>query len=178
MRFADSVRPASGAEHMLSHFWEIKKLERGEISDFHGKKVGVATMIVNRLYHAIAALETVEPKQEELDWESIFAACGENFRDELRSVNFPAVTSETSEDRIRENWPEIRRIIAEELPDDATLTRLMKQAGAATETAAVGVDPALAVCGLKFHPYLRHRMTLSRLIPMLAIAVDYQKYIA
>jgi glycerol-1-phosphate dehydrogenase [NAD(P)+] len=43
MSFTKTSRPASGTEHILSHFWECKKLLEGKLSDFHGKKVGVTT---------------------------------------------------------------------------------------------------------------------------------------
>ena len=45
MALAGCSRPASGAEHMIAHLWEIQKIEKGELSDYHGKKVGVATLI-------------------------------------------------------------------------------------------------------------------------------------
>ncbi|WP_055107274.1 sn-glycerol-1-phosphate dehydrogenase [Paenibacillus ihumii] len=44
--------PASGAEHHLSHYWEMEYLRRGSRALLHGAKVGVACAEISRLYHA------------------------------------------------------------------------------------------------------------------------------
>ncbi|ANS77359.1 glycerol-1-phosphate dehydrogenase [Paenibacillus yonginensis] len=43
--------PASGAEHHLSHYWEMSYLKRGRKALLHGAKVGVASAEISRLYH-------------------------------------------------------------------------------------------------------------------------------
>jgi glycerol-1-phosphate dehydrogenase [NAD(P)+] len=43
-------RPASGAEHMIAHYLEMLDMARGKSSTLHGDKVGVAELIVMRLY--------------------------------------------------------------------------------------------------------------------------------
>ncbi|WP_068619055.1 sn-glycerol-1-phosphate dehydrogenase [Paenibacillus tuaregi] len=43
--------PASGAEHHLSHYWEMEYLRRGSRAHLHGAKVGVACAEISRLYH-------------------------------------------------------------------------------------------------------------------------------
>ena len=48
------TRPASGAEHMLSHFWEMDFLNRGEFPELHGIKVGVATPVVAQLFSMLS----------------------------------------------------------------------------------------------------------------------------
>jgi len=174
MKLGYSVRPASGAEHVVSHFWEIKKLEQGQSSDFHGKKVGVATLMINRLYKQIC--EHADPAAfapERLDWDEIYAAYGKNFIGDVKRMNSPTVTESTSVERVRESWGEICRIMLRELPSDAALTALMKKAGAATTLGEISVPEALGLAGLKYHPYMRQRMLLSRLVPMLGFAPDY-----
>ena len=46
-------RPASGAEHMLSHYWEMEFHEKGLPIHFHGTKVGLATPIIARLFEKL-----------------------------------------------------------------------------------------------------------------------------
>ncbi|TYA12844.1 sn-glycerol-1-phosphate dehydrogenase [Paenibacillus faecis] len=46
--------PASGAEHHLSHYWEMEYLRRGRRALLHGAKVGVACAEISRLYHDAA----------------------------------------------------------------------------------------------------------------------------
>lgn len=42
--------PASGAEHHLSHYWEMEYLSLGHKALLHGAKVGVACVEISRLY--------------------------------------------------------------------------------------------------------------------------------
>jgi len=42
--YGDS-RPASGTEHHLAHFWEMRMLAEGKIPALHGIKVGLATVV-------------------------------------------------------------------------------------------------------------------------------------
>jgi glycerol-1-phosphate dehydrogenase [NAD(P)+] len=46
-------RPASGAEHHTSHYWEMKLLREGRPAILHGAKVGVATVMVAELYDRV-----------------------------------------------------------------------------------------------------------------------------
>jgi len=46
--------PASGAEHHLSHYWEMSFLREGKKQLLHGAKVGVASAEISQLYHQIA----------------------------------------------------------------------------------------------------------------------------
>ncbi|MBQ2667858.1 MAG: sn-glycerol-1-phosphate dehydrogenase [Clostridia bacterium] len=43
-------RPASGAEHHFSHYWEVIALQNGEEHPLHGNSVGVAAVISASLY--------------------------------------------------------------------------------------------------------------------------------
>ena len=49
MSFVGNSRPASGAEHHISHLWEMMFLMEGRKAVFHGTKVGIGTILVNRI---------------------------------------------------------------------------------------------------------------------------------
>lgn len=53
LQFGQS-HPASGAEHHLSHYWEMELLRLGRKQVLHGAKVGIACAIVSDLYHKLA----------------------------------------------------------------------------------------------------------------------------
>ncbi|CAH0119258.1 MULTISPECIES: sn-glycerol-1-phosphate dehydrogenase [unclassified Paenibacillus] len=53
LRFGRS-HPASGAEHHLSHYWEMEYLRRGNRALLHGAKVGAACAEISRMYHEAA----------------------------------------------------------------------------------------------------------------------------
>ena len=53
MVIADNSRPASGAEHHMSHYLEMDFLRRGERIPLHGVKVGLGTMVSLYLYRTL-----------------------------------------------------------------------------------------------------------------------------
>ncbi|MNH30562.1 Glycerol-1-phosphate dehydrogenase [NAD(P)+] [compost metagenome] len=48
---------ASGAEHHLSHYWEMEYIRLGKRQLLHGAKVGVACAEISKLYHRLAEEE-------------------------------------------------------------------------------------------------------------------------
>lgn len=53
MALVNISRPASGAEHMLSHYWEMDFIARGLNPNHHGIQVGVATVIIARFFEEL-----------------------------------------------------------------------------------------------------------------------------
>lgn len=47
-------RPASGAEHQIAHYWEVKAIEAGQAHALHGNAVGVGTVVTAMLYKLAA----------------------------------------------------------------------------------------------------------------------------
>lgn len=47
-------RPASGTEHQLAHYWEIKAIEAGREHPLHGNAVGMGTVVTAMLYELAA----------------------------------------------------------------------------------------------------------------------------
>lgn len=56
MALVNISRPASGAEHMLSHFWEMDYIARGLNPNHHGIQVGVATPVIARFFELLEDL--------------------------------------------------------------------------------------------------------------------------
>lgn len=54
MALVNISRPASGAEHMLSHYWEMDYIAKGCNPNHHGIQVGVATVIIARFFEELA----------------------------------------------------------------------------------------------------------------------------
>ncbi|MBQ6551664.1 MAG: sn-glycerol-1-phosphate dehydrogenase [Lachnospiraceae bacterium] len=54
MALVNISRPASGAEHMLSHYWEMDYIDRGLNPIHHGIQVGVATVVIARFFEELA----------------------------------------------------------------------------------------------------------------------------
>jgi len=57
MTLSGNSRPASGAEHHLSHYWEIDKLSRKLEHPLHGNSVGVGTIVSAWIYQELKIAE-------------------------------------------------------------------------------------------------------------------------
>ena len=62
MYYVGNSRPASGCEHHLSHFWEMRFLMEGRKPVLHGTKVGVGMIIVTQMYHMLAQERWIFPQ--------------------------------------------------------------------------------------------------------------------
>jgi len=79
--------------------------------------------------------------------------------------------------RIKEHFWQLG--VAVEHENDQTdwtdeLVKLMHMAGAPTEIEDIGISPELLREGLKYHPYMRHRICFTRILPIIGIDIlDY-----
>lgn len=57
MGFVGNSRPASGAEHILAHFWEMDALRRRQPHALHGNMVGVGALVISRIYEVVGNVQ-------------------------------------------------------------------------------------------------------------------------
>ena len=172
MKLAGCSRPASGAEHVVSHYLECYKVIRGIWPEYHGKKVGVATVLLNRAYWNIANnVESVDAIADPTDWDEVYSKYDAVLHDDIKKLNTPTITDLVDPADLKSKWQQIRQIIRETLPTDEVLMQKMLAAGAATTPEEVHVPEDLLVDSLRFHPYMRYRMLLTRLMPMLQLDI-------
>ena len=72
-------RPASGAEHMLSHYWEMYYIAHKRFPEFHGIKVGIATPIICQVFELMAdkmPAEALEACPTRRQMEELLAVAG------------------------------------------------------------------------------------------------------
>jgi len=165
MAFTSTTRPASGTEHVLSHFWECMKLQRGELSDYHGKKVGVATLLIMAEYERLAERQTITAKREKIDWDKVYAVYG-NLAPAVMELNSPTITDGIDPRDIERNWGKIREIIYS-VPSSSRIEAALKKAGCPIDIDGIGITPELREAGLKYHPFMRKRLSLMRLKGMI-----------
>jgi glycerol-1-phosphate dehydrogenase [NAD(P)+] len=175
MQLAKSTRPASGSEHVVSHFWEIHKLEKGIWPDFHGKKVGLATLLVVRIYKELLKYKSIEPTREALDLEDVFKHYSPANHDEIIGYNVPNPTDEIDLENFKAHWCDVLESIENDLPDADKLYEMMVKAGCVTELADANLSPEFALEALRYSPYMRRRITLLRIIHLLGLEKDFIK---
>ncbi|MBE6609109.1 MAG: sn-glycerol-1-phosphate dehydrogenase [Ruminococcaceae bacterium] len=166
MQLAKCTRPASGSEHVVSHFWEIHKLEKGIWPDYHGKKVGMATLLVTKIYKALLKYDEIEPKKERFVIDDVLSHYSERNKDEILGYNIPLPTDEIDLEKFKADWKLIKEDIRTVLPDYDVLLEAMKKAGCATTLEECNLSPEFAIEGLIYSPYMRRRITLLRIMCM------------
>ncbi len=170
MKLAGCSRPASGTEHVVSHYLECHKVIKGIWPDFHGRKVGMATVYCTRLYRNLAdRFETIHATADPTDWEDVYAHYDPKMLPDVKKLNNPTITDRVDPKLLEEKWPEIRQYIYKLLPDSESLVKAMKAAGAPTECEEVGVSKEFMADALRYHNYMRYRLHLPRLLPMMGI---------
>ena len=177
MAFAEISRPASGLEHYFSHIWEMRALQAGKPSDLHGIQVGVGTQLTLWIYEHIlnaetpdaaraeAAMAAFDPAAWEARMRAIFGSAAPAVleTERLTGKNRPEGHAERLK-RIADSWPEIRRIIREELPPRADILRLMKSCGMPVTPADLGLSPEEARDALTGSREIRDKYLTSSLL--------------
>ena len=111
MQMNGNSRPASGMEHHMSHFWEMRDLLRGKPASLHGDKVGVATLIGLRVYEKFFAI--VPPPQGSMQrgkaWEDAMAEVfGAHLAPRMIEAAKPSLFSEEAwrgyQKKLMANW--------------------------------------------------------------------------
>lgn len=174
-------RPASGAEHHTSHYWEMKLLREGRPAILHGAKVGVATVMVAALYDQVRALsrEEISDLLEAATWPArdaevahIRAAYDELadgvIADHKAFLDITPEQVEALKRRILENWDAIQAIAAQ-VPPAATVAELLRRAGGPATAAELGFDDAERDLGFDSGHYLRNRFTVRKLVKVLGV---------
>ncbi len=71
MSLAGSSAPASGGEHLVSHFWDMREPLTGRVPELHGLQVGLGIILSTACYRHLAQLKSSDLGQNA---EPIFAA--------------------------------------------------------------------------------------------------------
>jgi glycerol-1-phosphate dehydrogenase [NAD(P)+] len=130
--------PASGAEHHLSHYWEMEHIQHGKPQLLHGLKVGFATMQISALYHQFASRMDVWIRNDE-------------------SINNDVGIQR----RLIQHWPEFKLSI-ERIPKAEVLSKMLNLAG--SSPAELPIDSDAVKRGLSMAHTVRNRYTLLRFI--------------
>lgn len=172
MQLMGNSRPASGAEHHVSHLIEMSPPSLGVHSDaLHGEKVGVGTAIVSRAYHKLAEIEDISKHltpYSPLSQEYLRKIFGEALLPSVTEENQNDCLSAVSVEALSKAWPAIREIITE-IPTAEELEALYRKIGAKTTLEDLGVSSSLLPKLLEYSPCVRNRLTLMRIHRMIKV---------
>ncbi len=138
MSYMGTSRAASGSEHHFSHFWEMWLQLNNKPAIYHGTKVGVGALMMDRVYRKFLDLDIetrrVIPRLERFDEESykktIQKVYGAAAPEILKDYKFDAPTRIERLKKIVKNRRQINGIIRTELPRLDRMRQALKHTGA------------------------------------------------
>ena len=170
MQIIGNSRPASGAEHHMSHLWEMEVINK-HLDAYHGEKVSVGLILVMEEYKKIKksiengrcrvkkyyGLEEDILKEVFKSREMYDSIMKENTPDPLLNVNKV----------ILQNRLESIAEILEKLPTLDFVKNTLKRAKAVTTLEEIGLSNDIKQNSIRVSPYVRNRLTLMRISKML-----------
>ena len=198
MQMIGNSRPASCAEHQVTHLWDMEVIN-GPLDALHGEKVSVAALLVLEEYKRIAAAITqgrchAKPYENE-DEELLKETFGKKgLLEEIRKENEPELLETISPQHLEKCLNGIEEII-DELPSEQTMFRLLEKAGCAKTVYDIGLDESAGLyketvklienqqdAGYKRRMIMRvgmgydvHRLTEDRDLILGGVKIDWEK---
>ncbi len=167
MSFMQNSRPASGAEHIISHLLECVELRDGIIPNFHGEDIGVCTLLMLKYYNELAQKETIKAHKENIDFNKVYEFYAE-MADDVKRLNEPTtITDEVNPEELEAKWGKIREII-HSVPSYEECKEAMIKAGCKLTVADIEKDEQLMKDCIYYSPFMRRRLTILRMQDMIS----------
>lgn len=185
MYFVGNSRPASGCEHHMSHYWEMRFLMEGRKPVLHGTKVGIGMVTAVKMYHMLAAepvdFEKAMAKERSYSaWEEMMRRCYLSAADGIIALEQKSGKNDTaSRSRrlvaMKENWEGIQKTIEEGLPKTEAVKQLLESLDAPDHPDQVGLSLELVEEGIQVAKEVRDRYTLLQILWDLGLEEDYSR---
>ncbi|MEW5719625.1 MAG: sn-glycerol-1-phosphate dehydrogenase [Chloroflexota bacterium] len=173
--------PASGAEHHMSHFWEMKLLREKRPAILHGAKVGVASILTAQRHHTLTQL-TRDQIAQQMQWarlppreqqeQNIRRAYGSVAEEVIREHTLFLAMTESEFNQLRQRvidcWTQVQES-ARAVPSPRQLIDWLKSVGGQVDGRALGLNDLEMASALESSHYLRNRLTINKLWFMLGM---------
>ncbi len=172
MQMIGNSRPASGAEHHISHLWEMEVIN-GPLDAYHGEKVSIGLMIVVHTYHKIknaiknGICKVIPYKGMELEvLQETFGK--KELYEGILEENTPDPLALVDSDKLNSQLPSIAGVL-DKLPSESELLKLLSAAGCKKEMKEISLEEKLLPITIRLAPYVRNRLTFLRLSKLFKI---------
>ena len=174
MTITGTSSPASGGEHLISHTLDMLASRDGRKHDYHGRQVGVSSILMAALYDKVMSIDKPVFKEfpqtiNEEFWGSLSNNVEKEYLKKLPKMKQAAAFLSQSE-----NWNKLKDLIKPNLVSAGRLKNCLVQAGAAHRFSdirdndlALEKNSYLAV--VKYANQMRERFTILDLAVMLDI---------
>ena len=185
MQLYKDSRPASGAEHLMSHIWEMEHLSFNGEEVSHGFKVGIGSIASTKLMEFIIntplekakslakPLLTREEREAEIDGLLIKGCYGSGIK-ELAMGKFESTPERREE--LFAIWEKLQKLLPVQLIPSEEAIKLLRTAESPTHYSEIGLDEAQFVHGIHTAQLIRNRYTVLDYLYTLGLldaAIDY-----
>jgi glycerol-1-phosphate dehydrogenase [NAD(P)+] len=181
MALAGTSSPASGGEHLVSHYWDmVEHAAHRPVRALHGLQVGVATVLSARLYEKVLAFDWSKASLDDLSAQQ--PADGRALEALVRSRH-PALPTDIVDElvvqslgkfapppvvrarlaAIAEQWSSLQSRLSQSVLGAEEMVRALRAVGAPTQASDLGVDL----------PTLRHTVLVCRDIRQRYTILDF-----
>lgn len=185
MAASGASSPASGGEHLISHYLDMTASANQAVQneggspghDLHGLQVGVATLVTARLYQRLlawdpASLDVAARVRSQRPFATIAAELGSHFGPTLAAAVIPQAQklyagSDALADRLtklKAIFPALRSRLQRRLMPPESIERELLACGAATRFDEIGVSAVRARSAVRFAHHVRSRYTILHLL--------------
>lgn len=176
-----SSRPASGSEHHIAHFCEMRQIQAGRQPVLHGLKVGLACALSAGLYASLRNLTLTEVKDRlehaaypiRPEWMDTLRVELGPAAPALLADQMPYLTLNSEQwqglrNQIVDAWDEIQAV-ARLVPSAETIQALLVRAGGPADFSSAQVPAEDVRAALRYAQYLRNRFTILRLADLIGL---------
>jgi glycerol-1-phosphate dehydrogenase [NAD(P)+] len=175
MVVAGSSAPASGGEHLISHYLDGKHEwhpHRTLEQRLHGLQVGVTTLMMTRLYEQLFSLAAddinlAEIKRRYPSWEDeektihrFYGAASDAALEQFRRKYQPWEKKEIELQSLLHRWDDMRAALRSIVSSSASIATALRAAGAFTEPSELGLSADQMREAMLNARYLRSRYTV------------------
>lgn len=172
MQMVGNSRPASCAEHHVSHLWEMEIIN-GYVDALHGEKVSVGLVLNTELYEKISLsikkgncrVKSYQGLETEL-LKKTFGAKG--LYESVVEENTPDPMLEVDPARLEGRLMQIAGII-DEMPGKEEILDLLEKGGCVKSAEELGLSAEIIPLTMQLSPYVRNRLSFNRMRKMLEI---------
>lgn len=164
MSLAGSSAPASGGEHLLSHFWDMREELTGRVPEYHGLQVGAGivmsavcyqklrSMVAAQLQPAASQCFEADAKEIETTWRSLAPEVRKRF-DLKKSLLLQF------DHLLPQNWSKIAPLLASVPPARIFLERI-RRTGYPMTLSALNLEPNEFLLAARYARTIRERITV------------------
>jgi len=150
MTIAGSSTPSSGAEHLISHWLEMKAIREGKEPDLHGLQVGIGTLVALTVYEMLLETspsdwspsedEFSPPESRESEFAERYGAISERVLSEFSLKWLSPEKADEGKKKLAACWEQVKEIVTSTWVPPQVHRHRLSILGAATHPHEISVS--------------------------------------